>query len=1061
MDTLTPTPPGTGDDSKLPQAQTDDGATTVPPRGAVDERGTAETGLIRQTLLDPSVDELPSRLGLDMRLQRDLVHARLFGRPAGEHRMGRYLVRGTLGQGGMGRVLRAHDETLGRDVALKVLHEARAGQHEQRLLREAQALARLSHPNVVRVYDVSEVDGRLCMAMELVEGTPLHHWERTPRAFTEVLAVYLQAGRGLAAAHAEGLVHRDFKPANCIIDASGEVKVLDFGLARGVGTEAEPAGAAEAEPTHHGDSTSSEGLRVLEKARGSESTRASDSVRASRPQRMLEKALTRTGTMLGTLAYMAPEQLMGKPADPGSDQFAFCVSLYEAVYGKRPFEGSTPLEVLYAIQSQRLIVPAGRPGLPPVPRWLHEALRRGLSVASHQRYPSMNALLLVLERGLARRRRIRGAALSVVLLAGLGGALTAGGVLQGEQPCDGLRQASMPGWTVDDRRAVGEAIEGSGLPDAALARERVQGGLDAYATAWAEARADACEATWVRREAGEQALTRRMACLDDRLAHVRATVSELSRPDALTAAHAAGAVERLPALEPCADVHALLRGPAPVPQAQAEQAAEIRDLIARSWAFGATGHDEHGTAAAERAVVAAEAVPEAPVLMLEALYNRGHLLRTVRRWPQARQDLETALELAERLEDSSRTVDVLGELVLLADQERDASTSSAWLAAIRGKLARFDDQPRRVALRWRLEGLVALRNDRLDEAVAATERAVEIYEGLEPKIDAEHVEALILLGACHRQRKDGDAAEQALSRARELAEAGGNLPLLALVQFRWGHLHYAQGDLEGAREHLQGALATYASFYPTSNAASLRPRLLLAQVLRLQGELPRALEHALLARDSLDDQVPPSIRGELAQLLGSLHQAQGEWDEAIARYREARAAWEDEPGSSRVELAMLDSNTADCLAAKGDATTALALYEHALAVLALDTKPDDPRRAYPLFGRGVVLSSMGEREAGVASLRGVLALQAALEQDPSLNAELRWELGRALRLHAHASDESSREAGTLVREARVAFAGAGFTERVAEIDAWLEGCGSPCAPIPPTSPDPQREGERP
>ncbi|MCA9711627.1 MAG: serine/threonine protein kinase, partial [Myxococcales bacterium] len=249
---------------------------------------TAETQ-VRETIVDDEVDGAG----------RNRLEVLSAGDPtSGERRIGRYIVLGTLGQGGMGKVLRAHDETLGRDVALKMLHDTRGPDHEQRLLREAQALARLSHPNVIQVFDVETIDGRLCMSMELVQGEPLDRWHRKPRRWPEVLEIYRQAGEGLAAAHAEGIVHRDFKPANCILDARGVVKVLDFGLARGTSTDDE----AEAQHTIPNGTSPVQSL--------------GDSLRASSSQAMLELDLTRTGAMLGTPAYMAPEQLLGKAAEP-------------------------------------------------------------------------------------------------------------------------------------------------------------------------------------------------------------------------------------------------------------------------------------------------------------------------------------------------------------------------------------------------------------------------------------------------------------------------------------------------------------------------------------------------------------------------------------------------------------------------------------------------------------------------------------------------------------------------------------------------------------------------
>ena len=986
----------------------------------------------RETMLDSDVDDAAPRRALQLRLQRDEVHQRLFGEPALEsHRIGRYLVLGTLGQGGMGTVLRAHDETLGRDVALKVLHDLRGGRHEKRLLREAQALARLTHRNVVRVYDVQEIDGRLCMAMELVHGHSLDTWQLEPRPWSEVLEVYRQAGRGLAAAHAEGLVHRDFKPANCILDAEGVVKVLDFGLARGVGADVETP-AIEAEQTQHSQSISAE-----------------DSVRASRSQRMLDQAITRTGTMLGTLSYMAPEQLMGQPAAPASDQFSFCVALYEALFGVRPFGGVTAMTILYAIQSAVPDARSSRKGLPPVPKWLVEVLRRGLSVATHQRFESMESLLAALERQLVRRRRVRRGAVGIALAGTLGGALAISGAFTAAQPCDGLREAPMPAWSSDDHRAVRAAFEGSGLPNAEDVHARVEEALDAYATAWTEARAEACEATWVRREAGEQALSRRMACLDDRLPHLRATVDELASADARTAAHAGAALADLPSLEPCMDAELLLRGPAPLPLHLAEDAARIRELIARSWASGATGHDDGGLEAAERAVDAARNLEQAPLLELEALHNRGHLYRRARRLADARVDLGAALALAEGLDDQVRAADVLRELILVADLERDLPAADAWLMVIRGKLDRQDDQPIRQAQRWELEARVALRGKRLDEALSASEKAVALYEGLSTPEPGERVEALLLRGSVLRQLGDMTGSRHSYQAALDLARQENLLPMLGRVEYRLAYLDYAQGELDPAETRLRASLQDYEAYFGAITPASVRTHLLLAQILRMQGSTDDALEQASIAERSADERTSAQLRGELANLRGSLHRALDQWDEALEAYREARVAWQTVRSPDRVYMAMLDSNIADCMVHKGDLAAAAPLYDGSVAILEVETSSDHPARAYPLLGRARLALAQGQPEIAVPLLRRVLGQQAAIDRDPSLKASAQWALSRALRPNDEASDEATAEAVELALKARAAFVEARI-DHAAEVDAWLERCGSACAQDPST-----------
>ena len=266
----------------------------------------------------------------------------------------------------------AIDEQLGRRVAIKVLRSALSTDHELRLRREAQALARLSHPHVVQVYEVIDVDGLTALVMELVQGPTLRQWQqRDPRpGWKSCVEVYLQAGRGLAAAHAAGLVHRDFKPDNCIVDEHGRVRMLDFGLVA----------------REHDEPITTEKLALPS---------AGDS---------LELSLTRTGTLMGTVGYMPPEQLgrHGSTNGAAGDQFSFCISLYEAIHGERPFAGASEDELRLAIEDGRIrAAPAGMR----VPPRLRAILVRGLAAEPEARWPAMAELLDALERVVKPSRR--------------------------------------------------------------------------------------------------------------------------------------------------------------------------------------------------------------------------------------------------------------------------------------------------------------------------------------------------------------------------------------------------------------------------------------------------------------------------------------------------------------------------------------------------------------------------------------------------------------------------------------------------------------------------------
>ncbi|MCY1064215.1 protein kinase [Nannocystis sp. RBIL2] len=347
---------------------------------------------------DPrSVRNTPLRIDperLAHALARADLKARLFGPPSESERVGRFAVLRRVGAGGMGVVFAAYDEQLDRRIALKLVHP---GSHDPaaaaRSKREAQALARLSHPNVVQVYEVGEARGHVYIAMEFVQGETLRAWQqRAPRSWRETLAMYVQAGRGLAAAHAVGLVHRDFKPENVLVGDDGRPRVVDFGLAR-----ARPPDGAE---------NRSEGEGPKEQVRMGMTPRAGLRVEAAE--------LTAPGAVVGTPAYMAPEQHAGGEADARSDVFCFCVALHEALHGARPFAGERREDVHAAI-----VAGAIARGPREVPAWLQRVVDRGLQADPAARWPSMDALLTALGRDPTRVRRQL--ALALALLAALAG----------------------------------------------------------------------------------------------------------------------------------------------------------------------------------------------------------------------------------------------------------------------------------------------------------------------------------------------------------------------------------------------------------------------------------------------------------------------------------------------------------------------------------------------------------------------------------------------------------------------------------------------------------------
>ncbi|MGI5864078.1 MAG: protein kinase domain-containing protein [Myxococcales bacterium] len=428
--------------------------------------------------------------------------------------IGRYVVLRKLGAGGMGEVYAAYDPELDRTVALKLVHPDLAEDSgrtffNEELFAEAKTLARFSHPNVITVHDAGTFGHQVFMTMELVEGGTLREWlARQPRSWREVREVFLSAGRGLLAAHQAGLVHRDFKPENVLIGTDGRVRVTDFGLARRADSE-----------------------------RGGELSGA-DSGREGAAQPI---------QFAGTPAYMAPEQLAGKSAGPAADQFSFCVALYEALHGRRPFE---------VTQTPAGLALDWRPSAPRVrvPARVRRALQRGLSADPDERFEDMGRLLAELDRSSVGRGHFAVAAAAAALLA----AALAFAVRGGAAPvCTGAPAALAEVWNPSAAEAGKRAFLATGVVGAAETWERVRSALDRYGEAWTSAHTEACEATRVRGEQSEEALDLRMGCLHRRRSALGSLVELFARADADIVRHAAMAVSALDPLDPCSDLQAL------------------------------------------------------------------------------------------------------------------------------------------------------------------------------------------------------------------------------------------------------------------------------------------------------------------------------------------------------------------------------------------------------------------------------------------------------------------------------------------------------------------------
>ena len=406
----------------------------------------------------------------------------------------RYTVLELLGSGGMGEVYAAYDTKLDRKIALKVIHH-RGAVFEARLAREAQAMARLSHPNVVTVFDTGKTGDRLFVAMEFVQGVTLRRWRKSaPRDTASILRTYVEAGRGLSAAHAASLVHRDFKPDNVLVATTGQIKVTDFGIVRAIG-ESDPLDrpSLDAEAEAEADAPA---------------WRPDPTADSHPPSTSLSAPMTEVGDLLGTPGYMAPEQILHTEVDARTDQYAFCVALYEALHGDKPFTGDSPAALVAGtVLGARREVPAGVKVSPHIDR----VLLRGLSHDAKARYPTMDELLLDLVRDPARERRRfavgAGMALVVGLFVAMGGVRAMGRERGEKMCCAGPERDATNAWNETVDGEIARAFAATGVPYARDTWNRAQGQIATYLADWAKVGTSACEATRIRHEQSQEMLS--------------------------------------------------------------------------------------------------------------------------------------------------------------------------------------------------------------------------------------------------------------------------------------------------------------------------------------------------------------------------------------------------------------------------------------------------------------------------------------------------------------------------------------------------------------------------
>ena len=592
----------------------------------------------------------------------------------------RYTILNRIGAGGMGIVYAAYDPDLDRRVALKLLHRGESEEASLRLVREAQALARLSHPNVVGVHEVGRDGEDVFVAMEFVEGDTLTAWLRDGPASGEILDVFEQAAKGLDAAHRAGLVHRDFKPDNVMLGRDGRVRVMDFGIALEVRKPAPPPEIAG------GD-------------RGG-----------------LEERLTGVDRMLGTPAFMSPEQILGEEVGPAADQYAFCLSLFRALYGRPAFGTTSFAERLEAMTEGALEFPSEVKG---VPSAVQALLRRGLQPEPSARFDDMAAVIAVLQKAQAPRRRglLFGGAAAVLL------SLGAVAWLPGEEVCRGADLHLARVWNADRKASISAALESHDADYVDAAWARTSAAMQIWADDWVARHTDACEATRVRGEQSEARMDLRIGCLSEALTGLGAMTTVLERADAGVVASLHSIPDGLADLDRCDDVEALGIG---IPTAQeADAVAEVRSSLATAFAQRWVGDYDGAMEAARQAEDLAAPLGFEPV-QGEVHVMLGSLLEIKGDYVAAEEHLRQAREIAAATGQPPLLQEATIRLIYLVGYRQHRYAEALGMQDVARGLVRNDARAE-AALVTNI-GLVYRAKGDNDEARAHLKEAMELYE---------------------------------------------------------------------------------------------------------------------------------------------------------------------------------------------------------------------------------------------------------------------------------------------------------------------------------------------
>ncbi len=897
-------------------------------------------------------DTLPPDRSRDRLARVDTAPAEIARLERGDH-VGRYVIVSPLGEGGMGVVYEAHDPELDRRVVIKLIRTSRTGERDgvasARLLREGQALARLSHPNVVTVHDVGHLGDDIFVAMEHLPGVDLVQWlGETRRSADEIVAVFVQAAHGLAAAHRAGLVHRDMKPGNVVATRDGRIKVVDFGLAA---LDTESGAIAPS-------SSMSRGVVVA-----------------------LRSPLTQVGAWIGTPCYMAPEQYEGG-GSRRADQFSFCVAMYEALHGRLPFAGETFPEYAANVISGAVLVPV-RADVSPA---IDAAIRRGLSTAPGARWPSMNALIGALTAASsARRRRVLIAVAGVVVVGAVGAAgvlaIVRSGSSASVSPCSDSARHLVGRWDVDRAAALRAAFIATGLPYAPSAASRTVASLDRWTDVWVAKRTSVCRATRVHGEQSEALLDARMRCLDRQLDEVAELAGVLTIADRAAIPRAVEATAQLPSLAPCDHADSLLAAVSPPadPTLRAQVETLRRDMVR---ARGLSNAGRFPVARDLAVSIAARALAvDYPPFQAEALALRGHLEFWVGDLAAARVTLERAADLAATTHQDRLVGEVLIDLVSVLAADGRAAEALGVAAAARAATLRADSPALASKLLMEVGRALATAGD-LPAARGKLEEAVTAIERTHGPESIEITSAVLALGGVLERMGQVAGARAQYERAVAIGSArfGADSPMVAIPRANLCYLDAEAGRLREARacqtEVLTVLEAAVGAAHPKV-AWALNDAALTDLALGDRAAAKAGFERSLAIWEAASGPDHPDLAWPLVN-LGGLTDGDPAGREALCR--RALAIIEKSMGTDHIERADPLACVGIALADRAPAQAIEAL-QGAMAIWA--TSPSSPASmAAAYFALARARLATGNRRAALVAARRAEELAAAASQDP-------------------------------------------------------------------------------